>query len=249
MIEMSIVRDPLKGVDVAETDAMSLPDPDTPSVTDGEAENGIVEDPIFEVTDPSSEESAGPADAVGPNASLAAEVESLGDRIEELRRATAETGQIVSELITRDEMTARIHERLTRYEENAWERRYLDPLTRGIASLHRRILDQLTMLERSLRSIPSGLRQHSMECWTQGTLDGVRAELETVLSDLGIELVVVDGSRFDRSSQEAVQRIPASDTSQVGRVAQRLAPGFRVGDRVIIPERVAVYIRTSDAVS
>ena len=88
-----------------------------------------------------------------------------------------------------------------------------------------------------------------MEFWTHGALDGVRAELETVLSDLGIELVVVDGSRFDRSHQEAVQRIPTSDPSKAGRIAHRLAPGFRIGDRVIIPERVAVFARTSDACS
>ena len=249
MIEISIVRDPAHGIDAAESDAIGHPDPETPLATEGEAGDCIMEDSVAEEIDLLSEESSEPADSVCPNGSLAAEVTSIGDKMGDLLRAIVGNDRTVAELVLRDELAARLHDRLTRYEENAWERRYLDPLTRGIASLHRRILEQLTLVRRRLRAIPSELRKHSMEFWTHGALDGVRAELETVLSDLGIELVVVDGTRFDRSCQEAVQRIPTSDTSRVGRIAHRLAPGFRAGERVIIPERVAVFAQAADACS
>lgn len=249
MITTNRVRDSAHGVDAAESDAIRQSEPETPSATEGEVRDCTLEDPVPEVTGLLSEESAGRDDSVCPNASLAEGVEALGDKMDGLVRAIAVNDRNVSELVLRDELAARLHDRLTRYEENAWERRYLDPLTRGIASLHRRIQEHLNILKRNLDAIPSELRGHSMKLWAYQTLDGIRIELEAILSDFGIDLIAGDTDRFDRSSQEAVQRIPTSDTSRVGRIAHRLAPGFRVGDRVIIPERVAVFALTSDSCS
>ena len=48
--------------------------------------------------------------------------------------------------------------------------------------------------------------------------------------------------QFDRSRQEAVRRIATCDEQQNGVIAERLAPGFQLGERVIVAERVTVYV-------
>lgn len=249
MIETNRVTNQPPEVEAWEQGSVSDLDPATEPVTTIDGRVCVEDDPGSEVIEPVSEESPKPANSECAVDSTATEVRSLRDKIDELSEASSKNDRTVAELVLRDELAARLHDRLTRYEESAWERRYLDPFTRSVASIHRRVTERSAVVKSRLRLIPSELRKHSTEFWTHGVLDGLRAELETVLSEFGIELIVVDGNRFDRTCQEAVQRIPTADASRAGRIAQRLAPGFAAGDRVIIPERVAIYIRTSDAVA
>ena len=170
-------------------------------------------------------------------------------KLDELLTAVTGQGRQLGDLVARDEVLGRLHERLARYDENAWERSFIEPLARKLAAIHRRILGQLVYLKRALHGVPSNLRRHSMFFWAEQALDGVRVELETVLSDFGVEAFKGDTRTFDRSCQDAVERVPAPEPSQIGNIARRLAPGFRVGDRVIVPERVAVFVAGNGSVN
>jgi molecular chaperone GrpE len=59
----------------------------------------------------------------------------------------------------------------------------------------------------------------------------------------GVNRVVLDGEEFDPNSAEAVQVVEAEASEADGRVAATLRAGYRLGDRVIRPARVAVARR------
>ena len=146
-------------------------------------------------------------------------------------------------------MLHRMHDRLAGYEQDERFRTFIAPLTRKTAALHRRILEQRAHLKQTLQGIPRSLRQHCTQFWAYQMLDGVRVELETTLADFGVEPFTCEGDRFDRTLQEAVQRVASDDPARAGRIVKRLAPGFRMGERVIVAERVTVFVKHSNGQS
>lgn len=73
--------------------------------------------------------------------------------------------------------------------------------------------------------------------------DGVslvrRRFLET-LERRGVERVTLDGEPFDPNVAEAVRVDAVDDAARNGVVTETLRPGYRLGDRVLRPARVAV---------
>ena len=73
--------------------------------------------------------------------------------------------------------------------------------------------------------------------------DGVRlvhTRFLGVLAKQGVEPVRLDGEPFDPNVAEAVRVDPVDDADADGRVTETLRPGYRLGDRVIRPAKVAV---------
>lgn len=158
----------------------------------------------------------------------------------------AEIGAVkkyVAELTARDDLFAQLHQRLTEQSEEFFTRRFVEPLTRKIAALDHRIREQLAYLKSIFEAIPRSVWEQVPQYWSHGALNGIRIDLESILSDLGVELFVTVGDRFDRSVHEAVRRVSTSEIQKVGGIAQRIAPGFRLGGKIIVPERVAVFVK------
>jgi len=76
-------------------------------------------------------------------------------------------------------------------------------------------------------------------------LDRLRTEVVDALSRQGVESYVTPADVFDPRRQQAVKTLPAPSADQEGRIAERLRPGFTRGDRVLRPERVVVYTKSS----
>jgi molecular chaperone GrpE len=75
-----------------------------------------------------------------------------------------------------------------------------------------------------------------------GLLEGYRQGIEDVLYRQGVEPFRVEGDDlFDPRRQRALSTTPTDDPALNKRLAARLRPGFRAGERVIRPELVAVY--------
>ncbi len=178
---------------------------------------------------------------------LVDEIAILGRNVEQLNESVATQGQQITDFVARDQLIGRLHDRLARYEQAEREGNFVVPLTRKIAVLHRRIMEQRSLLAGALRKVSEPLRRHSTKAWSLQALDGVRIELETILGDFGVEVFTCDRDRFDRARQTAVQRMATDDASQVGRIASRLAPGFQVGERVIVAERVSVFVKSENS--
>lgn len=178
---------------------------------------------------------------------IEAAITGLAEAMAAVRTALDTQAEQVAELVVRDELLGRLHDRLAGYEQDERVRSFIAPLTRKIAALHRRILDQKTHLTSALRALPRELRAHTNEYWAYKALDGIRVELETILADFGVESFICEADRFDRRRQEAIRRVATDNAEQIGVIAQRLAPGFQLGDRIIVTERVAVFVGRSDA--
>jgi N utilization substance protein A len=58
----------------------------------------------------------------------------------------------LGELTAREDLLTELHGELARYQQDAWTRSFVDPLVRGIAPIHRRVLESLTALTKALRS-------------------------------------------------------------------------------------------------
>jgi molecular chaperone GrpE len=67
----------------------------------------------------------------------------------------------------------------------------------------------------------------------------IRARIENLLRTQGVEEIPAAGAAFDPHVHEAVMQVPAVEVP-AGHVAQVLAPGYRLGERVLRPARVAV---------
>lgn len=75
----------------------------------------------------------------------------------------------------------------------------------------------------------------------------VRAQLEGVLLRYGVERVDAAGKAFDPSEHEAVLGVPVEDEAFVGRVVEQVAPGYRLGTRLLRPARVQVGMKAEPA--
>ncbi len=73
--------------------------------------------------------------------------------------------------------------------------------------------------------------------------DGVRLALDGFLATLdraGVERVTPDGETFDPNIAEALRLDPVTDPERDGRVTETMQAGYRLGDTLIRPARVAV---------
>jgi molecular chaperone GrpE len=74
-------------------------------------------------------------------------------------------------------------------------------------------------------------------------LDGirlVRSQLDDVLASFGAERIDARGQPFDPNVHDAVSIVPVTDPRMDRTVIDQVAPGYRIGDRVLRPARVAV---------
>lgn len=74
------------------------------------------------------------------------------------------------------------------------------------------------------------------------TLAGFGDDLVLLLERNGVHPFEVAGRDFDPRRQTTVRRVETDDPGEVGRVAERVRPGFEQGTVVVQKERVAVYV-------
>lgn len=183
-----------------------------------------------------------PRPGSGDEVTHAQVLQSLAD----VKAMLASQREVLTELGHRDALFGQLHERLAAYEQDERSRGFLEPLARRAAVVCHRLREQAAHALDAVKTLPQPLRQSSPYDWAQRSLEATRAEFETILADFGIEKFRATGGAFDRRLQEAVERVPVSGGHAVGEIARRIAPGFRIGVRTIVPERVAVYVPASD---
>jgi len=109
------------------------------------------------------------------------------------------------------------------------------PLITGIVRLHS---DVSRMLETVRRELPERATPERLAT----IVSDFRSDLELLLDHGGVTLFVEAGDGFNPLRQVAQRSEPAPDSSQTGKIVQRLRPGFEYAGRVIEKERVAVYV-------
>lgn len=169
----------------------------------------------------------------------------LERKLDELIAVAESQSSRIAELAARDEILTNLHRRMAAFEQDEQVRSFIEPLVRKAAPMHRRLVEQQSYARTALQTLPKALRNHSPYYWVYQALKSFRVELETLLGDFGVEILERDDPSFDRSCQTVIVRIPTSDDQRDGTVSHSVAPGFKIGDRVIVPQRVVIFVCSS----
>lgn len=109
----------------------------------------------------------------------------------------------------------------------------------------RQVLQGLIRLHDDLGKVVALLRQKPAEELTPERffqqLEGFQDDVELLLNQNGVERFEITGEEFNAHRQTAFRTVPTEDRSLVGRIAERLRPGFEQGETLLQKERVAVY--------
>ena len=104
-------------------------------------------------------------------------------------------------------------------------------------------------LHDNLGKVAASLRQKPAEELTPERffklLEGFQDDVEMLLDQHGVEKFEAGGEEFDPRRQTASFNVPTGDPARVGRIAERLRPGFEQGEALLQKERVAVFAATS----
>lgn len=168
--------------------------------------------------------------------------------IEGIRRleehVTAQTGRLMqafSEKLAfdgfKEEQIARLHAELQQHREGLLER-----TTRPLLNAVIRVHDNLGKVVSSLRTRPP---EEITPERTFRVLDGFREDLELLLSQHGVESFDPHDDVFDPRIHTVLRTVPTDDPSRIGRIAERVRPGFSLGDALLQKARVAVFTAQS----
>lgn len=148
---------------------------------------------------------------------------------------TREQGQMVEQLIknqieVKDEMINKLHKELEYYKQGAADR-FVDQLMKAVIKVRK----DMAKLANS-------------DDWEELTAEALRKEYIYALEDLTdlLEQQNVDaytsspGDAFDASIHQPKVEI-TNDESLDKTVKESIAEGYKKGDKILIPERVAVY--------
>lgn len=132
----------------------------------------------------------------------------------------------------KEEQISRLHAELQEYKQDLLARA-VRPLVLGIVRLHG-----------DLDRIVTALRQQELDELTPerffATFDGFRDDIEVLLGQHGVEPFRMPGEEFDPRRQTAVRTLPCAEQEKVGRVVERLRPGFAQGEDTLTKEKVVV---------
>jgi len=133
----------------------------------------------------------------------------------------------------KEEQITKLHEELQAYR-NDLVHRTARQILQGLVRLH----DDLGKVVTSLRQKPA--EELTPERFFQ-QMDGLRDDVELILGQHGVEPFQTCTEDFDPRRQTALRMVCTADAALVGRVAERLRPGFAQGEALLQKERVAVY--------
>lgn len=137
----------------------------------------------------------------------------------------------------KEEQIARLHEELQGYKSDLVAKPARQ-LVQGLIRMH----DDLGKMAAALRQKPA--EELTPERFFQQFAD-FQDDLELLLGQNGVERFQAPGDVFDPRRQTAIRMVPADDPAQVGRIAERLRPGFERGEALLQKERVAVYVASN----
>jgi molecular chaperone GrpE len=139
----------------------------------------------------------------------------------------------------KEEQITRLHEELQDYRNDL------------ISRTARQILQGLIRLHDSLGKVSASLRQKPAEELTPERffqqLEGFQDDVELLLGQHEVEKFEASGEEFDPRRQTVVRTVPTDDSTQAGRVAERVRSGFQQGEALLQKERVAVYTAANGA--
>jgi len=153
---------------------------------------------------------------------------------------------VVAELRLRaDSAEKKLHEYAAAYRQaQADQERFRERMTRDVERKAQLAFGNLvTDLLDSLDDLDLALAHASDRPEVAPLARGVgmaRGRFLSALQKAGIEPLELDGTSFDPNLAEAVRLVPVDSSERNGTVVETLRTGYRLGDRILRPARVAV---------
>jgi len=167
---------------------------------------------------------------------------ALGQLQETVTAGLADLLQQLRDKLTYDrfkeEQIARLHEELQAYKSDLVAKP-VRQLVQGLIRMH----DDLGKMAAALRQKPA--EELTPERFFQQFAD-FQDDLELLLGQNGVERFQAPGDVFDPRRQTSIRMVPIDDPTRVGRIVERLRPGFEQGETLLQKERVAVYVASND---
>jgi molecular chaperone GrpE len=205
---------------------------------------GDPEAPVTPVASVKSESVAAPppggvgaaaAEGAGPAADAADAAEEHERRLEhDLEQLTAKAEKADEYL----ELAQRTRADFENYRKRA-AREAAAAQERGITKLAKELLPAVDNLDRALQATQSDDAAQADNGTLISGIKLVHADVIAALARAGIERFSPEGERFDPQLHEAVAQIPA-EGAESGTVVEVYQRGYRLGELVIRPARVAV---------
>lgn len=164
-------------------------------------------------------------------------VEKLDKMDGAFRRAVADLREMLEVRASYDrfkeDQITKLHAELQEYKAD-----FLSKITRPL-------LLAIIKLHDDIGRLTDGVRKKPKEALTVDQLmemiGGIQEDVEVLLQQSGVVAFRGNGEAFDPARQSAARVTPAPSADLLGRVAERLRPGFEQGATILQKERVVVY--------
>ena len=168
----------------------------------------------------------------------------------EIRKELTALRSELPRLATREQILADLHNRHQALADRFHEREVLIPIVRqliGIADRCRQ--NEEALVAHLAKAADDGrlLRSRYLEFLLESRRAD-RIEIENILANFAVEPFEAPEEVFNSALQTCVTRVPTSVPHLVGRIANRLRPGYRRNGQVVRPECVAVYVASPSGV-
>ncbi|AMK14010.1 molecular chaperone GrpE [methanogenic archaeon mixed culture ISO4-G1] len=129
---------------------------------------------------------------------------------------------------------------------NAIERQNIEITNRSLTSC----MEQIAVMREDFFKLCEGMRKKIDSMSAKDVLSSFEAyevDMENILSDGGVFIGHFPYDSLNTIHQRIVEVIPTNDQSKNGLIAERLSDGYKLGDRVLLKEKVSVYKYTEEA--
>jgi len=107
-----------------------------------------------------------------------------------------------------------------------------------------RAMEQISTMREDFFKLCEGMRAKIGEMDAETVLSSFEAyevDMENILTDAGVYIGKFEFDRLNTLHQRIVGVVPTDDKEKDGTIAERLSNGYKLGDKVLVKERVDVY--------
>ncbi len=167
---------------------------------------------------------------------LKAQIEELKQTVDELR-ANPPMPDMSAFLTSREQIKS-----LT----NAIERQNIEITNKSLMTS----MEQIAIMREDFFKLCDGMRKKIDTMSAKDVLSSFEAyevDMENILTDAGVFIGHFPYETLNTIHQRIVDVILTNDQEKNGQIAERLSDGYKLGDRVLLKERISVYKYTDEA--
>jgi len=163
--------------------------------------------------------------------SLTAQVEELKAEIAMMRQKSEETPDLSAFVTSREQIKS-----IT----NAIERQNVEITNKALVSS----MEQIAIMREDFFKLCAGMEKRIDTMSAKDVLASFQAyevDMENILMDGGVYIGHFPYESLNTIHQRIVEVVPTNDQEKNGLIAERLSDGYKLGNRVLLKEKVSVY--------